>query len=62
MGQPADSVQCLCTSLPPQMDELYRHTETLWQMDTVPQREVTRSTNGSDMVKTGPTSGFMLDA
>ncbi|XP_051246563.1 uncharacterized protein LOC127357957 [Dicentrarchus labrax] len=46
MGRPADSVQCLFTSLPPQMDELYHHVERLWQMDTVPhrpEREVTRS-------------------
>lgn len=46
MGRPADSVQCLFTSLPTQMDELYHHVERLWQMDTVPhrpEREVTRS-------------------
>ena len=46
MGRPADAVQCLFTSSPPQMDELYRHVERLWQMDTVPHRpdrEVTRS-------------------
>lgn len=38
VGQPADSVQCLFTSLLPQMDELYCHVEKLWQMDTVPQK------------------------
>ena len=46
MGRPADAVQCLFTSFPPQMDELYRHVERLWQMDAVPhrpEREVTRS-------------------
>lgn len=46
MGRPVNSVQCLFTSLPPQMDELYRHVERLWQMDVIPHRpekEVTRS-------------------
>lgn len=46
MGRPADAVQCLFTSFPPQMDELYRHVERLWQIDAVfhrPEREVTRS-------------------
>ncbi|XP_029972685.1 uncharacterized protein LOC115406662 isoform X2 [Salarias fasciatus] len=46
MGRPDNSVQCLFTSLPSQMDELYRHVERLWQMDAVPhrpEREVTRS-------------------
>ncbi|KAJ8359096.1 hypothetical protein SKAU_G00156210 [Synaphobranchus kaupii] len=46
MGRPAHSAQCLFTSSPPLMDELYKHVERLWQVDTVPyrlEREVTRS-------------------
>lgn len=46
MGRPAHPVQCLFTSFPPQIDELYRHVERLWQIDSVPhrpEREVTRS-------------------
>lgn len=46
MGRPPESVQCLFTSPSPQVDELYRHVERLWQVDTIPhrpEREVTRS-------------------
>ncbi|KAJ8381811.1 hypothetical protein SKAU_G00025890 [Synaphobranchus kaupii] len=46
MGRPAHSAQCLFTSSPPLIDELYKHVERLWQVDTVPyrlEREVTRS-------------------
>ncbi|KAM9825435.1 uncharacterized protein ACBT44_006125 isoform 1-T1 [Syngnathus typhle] len=45
-GRPAHPAQCLFTSVPPPMDDLYRHVERLWQVDTVPyrpEREVTRS-------------------
>ncbi|XP_077351805.1 uncharacterized protein LOC144001182 [Festucalex cinctus] len=46
MGRPAHTAQCLLTSVLHPMDELYRHVERLWQVDTVPykpEREVTRS-------------------
>ncbi|XP_057688209.1 uncharacterized protein LOC130913548 [Corythoichthys intestinalis] len=46
MGRHTNSVQCLFTSSPPQLEELYKHVERLWQMDTVPHRpekEVMRS-------------------
>lgn len=46
MGRPTDSTQCLYTSCPPQLEELYRHVERLWRLDSVPhrpEREVMRS-------------------
>ncbi|KAG1926322.1 guanine nucleotide-binding protein G(I)/G(S)/G(O) subunit gamma-2 [Pimephales promelas] len=46
MGRPIQPAQCLFTSSTPSMDELYKHVERLWQVDTVPyrhEREVTRS-------------------
>ncbi|XP_023806317.1 SH3 and multiple ankyrin repeat domains protein 2 isoform X1 [Oryzias latipes] len=45
-GRPTNAVQCLFTSSPPKFEELYKHVERLWQMDTVPYRpekEVVRS-------------------
>lgn len=45
-GRPIQPAQCLFTSSAPPMDELYKHVERLWQVDTVPyrhEREVTRS-------------------
>ena len=45
-GRLAHPAQCLFTSSPPLMEELYEHVKRLWQVDTVPyrpEREVTRS-------------------
>lgn len=46
MGQPTNSIQCLFTFPVPQLEELYKHVEKLWQMDSIPhrpEREVIRS-------------------
>lgn len=64
MGRPADSAQCLFTSFPPQMDELYRHIERLWQMDTVPHRsvkEMTRSKQDQHAVALLDTKTVCID-
>ncbi|KAL7855838.1 hypothetical protein AOLI_G00194420 [Acnodon oligacanthus] len=46
MGHPIHPTQCLDVSSPSHTDDLYRHVERLWQVDTIPlrhDREVTRS-------------------
>ncbi|KAM9771400.1 uncharacterized protein ACBT44_004334 isoform 1-T1 [Syngnathus typhle] len=65
-GRPAHPAQCLFTSVPPPMDDLYRHVERLWQVDTVPyrpEREVTRSKQDQQAIalletKTGRTEAW----
>lgn len=46
MGWPSPPPQCLFTSGPPLMDELHKHVEQLWKVDTLPhqrEKEVIRS-------------------
>ncbi|KAK0139447.1 hypothetical protein N1851_023835 [Merluccius polli] len=46
MGRPPLAAQCLFTSGPPLTDELFKHVEQLWKVDTLPhqwEKEVTRS-------------------
>lgn len=46
MGRLTHRALCLFTSSPPQLDEVYKHVERLWQVEMIshrPEKEVTRS-------------------